>query len=472
MRTIPLLLAAALAAPGLQAAEPEPVKPDAAAHPVDAIVRAEMQRRKIPGVAVAVVRNGKTEYSRAYGHADLELNVSARTDHLFEIGSVTKQFTAVAVMLLVEEGKVRLDAPATDYLKTDWPEAWKGVTVRHLLNHTGGIPNFTAQPDFSWTTVYTPETVMALVKDKPLEFTPGERMAYSNTGYYLLGRLIASASGKPYGEFLTERVLRPAGMSHTRLSEREVIPNRAHGYIVQGDTVLNAPMVLNEPAGAAGAILSSVEDMAKWEAALAARRLLKPASYEQIWAPARLNGGEESPYALGWVVAQQKGHRVMSHAGGTAGFSSVVTRVEPENLTVIVLCNTGAGAAERIAMGMVSHYIPDLKPDPPAAPPDKDPDPARTERTKSIALNLLSENPDFTPLTEDMKKALTPEMLKGIRAQMLMIGPLKSFVYLGDTETPQGRVFRYRATFGELPLVVTATYDKDEKIAGLYMQPE
>jgi CubicO group peptidase (beta-lactamase class C family) len=343
--------------------------------------------------------------------------------------------------------------------------------VRHLLNHTGGLPNYTAQAEFRWERSFTPDEILGLVKDKPLEFTPGERMAYSNTGYYLLGTLIEKVSGQGYAEFLARRILKPAGMATARLSGREVVPNRAHGYVVLGQQVLNAPMVLADTAGAAGAILASVEDMAKWEAALTARRLISKASYEQMWAPARLNGGGTSDYALGWVVNDRKGHRVMNHAGGTAGFSSVITRVEPENLTVIVLCNTGMGAAETIASGLVAHYVPDLRPDPPAAA-GKDPDPKVTERTRAIVLSLLSEEPDFTPLTEDMRKALTPQMLASLRQQMAMLGPLKAFAYLKDTESPQGHVYLYRATFGEMPLVVTATYDGDGKVAGLFMRPE
>lgn len=359
MRHLYLLLTTILIMSGARAGEAD------APRPVDAIVRAAMQQRKTPGAAVGIVRDGVLEVSRAYGYADLELRVAARPDHLFEIGSVTKQFTAVCVMLLVEEGKVRLDAPAADYVE-GLPPAWGAVTVRQAMNHTGGLPNYTAQPGFSWGRDYTPETILALVKDKPLEFAPGERMAYSNTGYYLLGRLIANVSGMTYGEFLTERILRPAGMSRTRLSEREVIPNRAHGYTL-GDTITNAPMVLNVTAGAAGAMLSSVEDMAKWEAALANRRFLSPASYERLWAPTRLNDGGYSPYALGWVVYERKGRRVMTHAGGTAGFSSVVTRVEPEKLAIIVLCNAPMGAAEPIAQALLEHLVPDLTPDPPEA---------------------------------------------------------------------------------------------------------
>ena len=248
----------------------------ARADKVDDYVEKQRQQLHLPGVSLAVVRDGQLIKSRGYGLANLELNVRATEDTVYEIGSNTKQFTAAAVMMLVEEGKINLDDQLTKYFP-EAPKSWSGITVRHLLSHTSGIQNHVAVPD--WLNVFktsiTSETTPArdeLLKmffKLPLEFQPGETWSYDNTGYYLLGIIIEKASGKSYWEFLAERIFHPLGMTATRNTEPQpIVPNRASGYEWVNDHFENRPILAPFIAFSAGSILSTVKDMAKWDAAL------------------------------------------------------------------------------------------------------------------------------------------------------------------------------------------------------------
>ena len=194
--------------------------PAVRADPIDDYVAGELAKHHVPGIAIAVVKDGKPVKVKGYGLADVEHGVPVTADTVFQLASVTKQFTAAAVMLLVEDGKLSLEDAVSKHVD-DLPEAWRKVTVRQLLNHTSGIPNYTSSPDYERMSFddVKPEDVFKLVRDKPLEFEPGARHAYSNTGYYLLGMVIGHAGGKPYGQFVAERIFRPLGMDRSRLND-------------------------------------------------------------------------------------------------------------------------------------------------------------------------------------------------------------------------------------------------------------
>jgi CubicO group peptidase (beta-lactamase class C family) len=261
---------------------------------VDDYVRSQMRTRHIPGVSLAIVRDGKIIKAQGYGVANLELNVPATNTTVYEIGSNTKQFTAAAIMMLVEEGKVQLEDKIAKYFP-DAPETWNRITIRHLLTHTSGIQNHVAVPGYlnifktSITSETTParEELLRMFFKLPLEFQPGETWAYDNTGYYLLGIVIEKASGKTYWQFLEERIFKPLGMAATRNTEpTPLVPNRASGYKWVKDHFENRPILAPFVAFSAGSILSTVEDMAKWDAALYTEKLLKRSSLDQIWTAA------------------------------------------------------------------------------------------------------------------------------------------------------------------------------------------
>lgn len=209
---------------------------------VDEFVKAEMERKKIPGVSVAVIKDGKPVVVKGYGLANIEHNVPVKPETIFQSGSVGKQFTAFAIMLLVEEGKIGLDDKIGKYLG-EVPESWANVTVRHLLTHTGGFTDYSRGFDFRKD--FTEDDLLKIIKETPLAFAPGEKWQYSNFGYVTLGIIIRKVTGKFYGDFLTERVFKPLGMTTARvISERDIVPNRAAGYVLRNREVKKSGMGL------------------------------------------------------------------------------------------------------------------------------------------------------------------------------------------------------------------------------------
>ncbi len=248
---------------------------------IDDYIAAQMRRLHIPGVSLAIVRDGHIVKAQGYGFANFELKAPGRKETVYEIGSNTKQFTAAAIMMLVDEGKVRLDDSVTKYFP-EAPQAWRGITIRHLLTHTSGIQNHVAVPDWldvfrtnlKFETAPARDELLKMFFKLPLEFRPGETWAYDNTGYYLLGIVIEKASGKSYWQFLDERIFKPLGMNATRNTDPQpIVPNRASGYEWKNDHFENRPVLLPVIAFSAGSLLSTAEDMAKWDAALYTEKL-------------------------------------------------------------------------------------------------------------------------------------------------------------------------------------------------------
>src|SRR5262245_7686410 len=266
----------------------------AGADRVDGFIRAEMNARHIPGLSLCVVKDGHVIKAEGYGLANLELEVPATPSTAYEIGSMTKQFTAAAIMILVEEGKVSLDKPITAYLP-ELPTTWRGVKVRHVLTHTSGIEDHVALSDTETERYkrYTQPQMIALVASAPLEFPPGSKWSYSNTGYFILGMMIERVSGETYGAFLQHRIFSPLGMSATRLYDLiEIIPHRAAGYVLHDGHFVNAQPVDPTHPWASGGLLSSSADLAKWDAALYTERILRASSIKQILTSVILNDGE------------------------------------------------------------------------------------------------------------------------------------------------------------------------------------
>ncbi len=303
---------------------------------VDSYVETQMRNLHIPGISLAVVRNAHVIKAKGYGFANIEAHSAATPRTVYEIGSMTKQFTATAVMMLVEEGKISLEDKLTKYF-ADAPDSWNRITVRHLLSHTSGIQNHVAVPNYldifktSITSKEFPsrDELLREFYKLPIEFQPDETWAYDNTGYYLLGIIIEKAGGKPYWQFMDERIFKPLGMSATRNTDtRPIVPNRAAGYEWVKDSFENRPVLAPFIAFSAGSILSNVDDMAKWEAALYGEKLLKKSSLEQMWTPAKTRDGAISSfdYGFGWFIDSYHGHRFVQHSGGTPGFSSVIYR--------------------------------------------------------------------------------------------------------------------------------------------------
>jgi CubicO group peptidase (beta-lactamase class C family) len=304
-----------------------------------------MAAHRIPSAAIAIVHNGKVLRTAAYGLASLELPAPAGPHTLFEIGSITKQFTGIAVLQLAEQGKLGLDDAIEKYLP-EVPAAWHGITLRQLLTHTSGLPDWEGTGLLSLSRNYTLAEFMSLIASRPLGFAPGSRWAYSNSAFPLLGEVITRVSGMSYEAYVTEHVLRPAGMTETRFRHNDaVIPNRAAGYVDSAGKYWSAEPRRPELLLPNGGILSSAVDMAKWCLAVERGGLLSPRSQTLMMTPVKLSDGSSFNGGIGWFMDSFHGHRMQLHNGATpAGFSSVLYMYPDDKLCVVVLLSIDRGA--------------------------------------------------------------------------------------------------------------------------------
>ena len=332
----------------------------ATADTVDKYLRAEMANQRLPGVAVAVLRDGKPVSVRTLGLANIELNVPVTRDTVFKIGSVSKQFIATGIMLLVRDGKVRLDDPVTQYFE-DAPEAWKPITLRQLLSHTSGLVR--ESPGFDGLKAQTDAEVIRKAYEVPLQSAPGEKWAYCNLGYFMLAEIIHRVSGQPWPQFMTERVFKPLGMTATRTTDTiDIIPHRANGYLFRDNEQHNVgPLLALRPSGA---FLSTITDLMKWEAALHDGVVLSKDEQAQMLTPVKLTDGSAAKYGFGWMLDEVRGHRRVHHGGSLPGFRSEFSRYD-DSLGVIVLTNADAARTDAIAVEVANHYISGLSPDRP-----------------------------------------------------------------------------------------------------------
>ncbi len=307
-----------------------------------------------PGATVIVTRDGKTILRKGYGMANLEQKLPLQPDTVMRLGSITKQFTAVAILMLAEQGKLSLDDDINRHLPA-YPVNGGKVTIAQLLNHTSGIASYTSNLTF-WLNMGRDYSVAEMIdrfKGAERDFAPGQDWRYSNSGYILLGAIIEKASGKPYADFLAEHVFKPLGMNDTAYEGRERSKAaRAQGYSVGLLTAFTPARYLSmtQPY-AAGSLASTVDDLARWDAAISAGRLLKPASWQQAFTGAILPNGNPTHYGLGWQIGTLQGEPAIAHGGGINGFSTYAVRLPASKVYVAVLTNAddGVASAEMVA---------------------------------------------------------------------------------------------------------------------------
>jgi len=324
---------------------------------VDEYIHSEMTRQRIPGLALLVSRAGQVIRSQGYGMANLELQVPVKPESIFQSGSVGKQFTATAVMMLVEEGKIGLEDPLTKYFP-DAPAAWQQVTIRELLSHTAGFTDY--PKDFDFRKDYTEADLLKIVEGIPLAFPPGTKYDYANLGYLTLGLVIHKVTGQFYGDFLHDRIFQPLGMNTTRVTaEADIVPNRCAGYELVKGELKNQEWVSPSLNTADGALYFSIVDLAKWDAALYTEKLLKRSTLEQMWTVAKLKDGQPNSgrYGLGWFIHTKSGHRVIEHGGTWQGFRVRISRYVNDGLTVVALTNLVDANPEAIADHVAQMYL-------------------------------------------------------------------------------------------------------------------
>ena len=338
---------------------------------IDEYIQNVMTKKQIPGMSVAVVKEGKPLLVKGYGIANLEHSVSATEKTVYEVASVGKTFTAFVVMMLVEEGVIELDRTIADYLD-DLPSAWHSVSVRHILSHQSGLPSYTDVENY-WTDIIRYELSQAeiidLVRSVPLMFQPGEYSSYDNTGYYLLGMMLEQITGQTYADLMLERLFKPLGMTATKMNNpKEIVPHRASGYRLPKEKLINKPYYSPSVTFSSGGQLSSVEDMVKYEQELYNPTLLQQSTLDLMWtynSPSRAKNWQPERYpsllraGLGWLMPDYLNKRVVGHNGSIVGFASNITRFLGDRLTVILFCNLDKIIRpDAIAKKIANYYCP------------------------------------------------------------------------------------------------------------------
>jgi CubicO group peptidase (beta-lactamase class C family) len=308
----------------------------------DSVVAAALATGQVAGMSVAVVRGRDTLVLKGYGRADLELDVPTPADAVYEIGSLTKQFTATAILQLAEQGRLALDDDVSAHLP-DYPMQGRRVTIRQLLDHTSGIASFTSLPEYERLSLHAmaPDSIVAFFSGRPFDFAPGTAMSYNNSGYFLLGRIIEKASGESYADYVAKHLFEPAGMRQSRYcSERAVIKRRVHGYATGADGLQRAAYLVHTWPYAAGSLCSTVGDVVAWNRALHGVKLLGERSYRELVTAGSLADGTQLRYAKGVAVDSLHGRRAVHHGGDIEGFTSELRWFPDGAVTIAVLMNS------------------------------------------------------------------------------------------------------------------------------------
>ena len=438
---------------------------------VDDRVRAIMAERHIPGAAVAVVKGGRVVRLKGYGMASLEFNVPVTTETAFEIGSVSKQMTAAGIMLLVQDGKVDLDEHISKYLPNT-PEAWKDVTVRHLLTHTSGVKSYTGLDGFELSQRMKIDDFIKKLSPYALEFTPGEKNIYSNSGFSLLAYIIETQSGKKYFDFMRERIFIPLGMTHTYDRDpRNIIPMRAMGYEWVDGAFSGRDGSLTDLKGA-GTIVSTIADMVKWDAALRGEKLLNALSKKLIWTQYTFNNGKLSPYGFGWRIGEVRDHKLIAHSGQTSGFGAAIHRYVGDDVTVIALTNLGEiGMGTLIASDVAKQYIPQMSLK--AIKTGLSVDNGLAKNVETAIRGRLEGSVEASVFTEALARQLNSQRSKNAAARLNAYAPLRAVHFAKradvdgkDTLTviadAKGKIFLWRVVVDANGKVAELNLDEEE----------
>jgi CubicO group peptidase (beta-lactamase class C family) len=439
---------------------------------VDNYVRTALAEQHIPGLALGVYEDGRVVKAQGFGLANVELNVAVKPETVFQSGSVGKQFTAAAVMMLVEEGKVSLDDSVTKYFP-DAPTSWQGIRVRNLLSHTSGLAEYESDEKnrpgpINLRADYSEDQLVKIVESFPVDFPAGDKWDYRNTNYLLLGIMIHEVTGKFYGDFLQERIFKPLGMVSTRvISDADIVPNRAAGYQLVNGVLKNQDWVsptFNSTAD--GTLYFNVLDLAKWDSALYSERLLKKSSLDQMWAVAKLNDGEPNAqnYGFGWQIDDINGHRVIEHSGSWQGFTAFIARYLYDRLTVVVLTNLDSehSSPARIAHEVAGLYNSKLAPPQPIA----DEEPEVTAFFRAVMQKVADGKADPRDFAPEVRSRWFPDGVKEWELHTKHLGLLRSVELLERKEDGDRREYTYRGTFDSLKIVYCMTLNRDNQIVG------
>jgi CubicO group peptidase (beta-lactamase class C family) len=442
----------------------------ARADDVDAYLEAAMKERQIPGLAVAVVRDGRIEKAAGYGLASLELKLPVTTETIFPIASLDKQLTASGVMLLAQDGALALDDPVARFVP-DAPRSWTGMSVRQLLSHSSGLPDVVASGFAGrWFTDYATEELLTTVRRQSLLAPPGYRHTYSDANFFLAQLVTEKAGRRDWRTFVRERLFAPAGMATaTFMDAAPIVENRVAGHALdrEGRLVSNRRYAsdfgpLYNDVGA------SVLDFAHWAIALDGERVLRRSSLEQMWTPAHLADGRPATsfyywrhYGFGWGLDRLRGRRLALHSGYTG---VAIVKLLDAATSVVVFTNLDGRFSDALglALGVAAHYVPDLALA--SLPPRPDPDPALGARLREEVERYAAGTSDFARYRPE---SVLPAWEGAAGGRLAGFGPLRAFEFLAEERLEGERILYYRAGFEKARVVFKISVDADGRIACL-----
>jgi D-alanyl-D-alanine carboxypeptidase len=433
---------------------------------IDRDMQAAIAQHQATGITIAVIRDGAVVYEHAYGLRDAAQNLPATISTQYEIGSITKQFTAAAVMQLVGSGKISLDAKLADYLPQA-PHAAQ-VTIRELLSHTSGEPEYLDGKDVEAAAAHpvTFDQLMARIAGKPLDFTPGTQWEYSNTNYIVLGRLIEVASGEPYEKYLFDHVLAKApGANLATMSDEGKLPEMSRGY-ASGKP---APPLDNSWAWSAGNLVGTVGDMIAWDAALSSGEVVPPSAYAAM-TTAQTPPGSKIAYGFAFVLDRYDEQPRVWHNGGTFGFRASDQFYPDQHTRIIVFTNDGDCNADLLADRVFDDLYPKLAAT--QMKPATGEDPAFTARVKAVFEGMLAGHMDHTQFTPGANARLTDAVVASAVKQFSTLGTPKQYIFRGCTQQGTTRVCKYRVIFTQGSAVLTVGTAPDGKFDMIFLGPQ
>ncbi len=432
-----------------------------------------VQANKTPAAEIGVMRSGKLIVDDAYGMANLKRQEPAMPQTQFEIGSVTKQFTAAAILQLKEQGKLNLRDPLGKYVP-EYPQG-KSITIEQLLWQVSGVPDYTSVNHFVRIAGSTPgglDPALALIAKKPLDFKPGTRFEYSNTNYLLLGAVVARVSGLPWETYIRKNIFEPAGMTNTGfIQDESSMPDVATGYERGKKGRLQVAPPLHGPwAGSAGGIVSTVADMAKWDAAFFGGKVVGSQDVSVATTAHRLASGKSTGYGFGWFIDKKAGQPQIGHTGGTFGFASENEYFAKLHEFVIVLTNVAGLDPQFIADKTVDALHPEIAAA--EAKPAKGENPAITALARQWVHRMQTGDIDKSQLSAAFAKHLTPQMVDGMKEGLTPLGDPTSFIYQDKSETNGAIAYRYSVAFKGANLELSIAVDSQGKISALGISGE
>jgi CubicO group peptidase (beta-lactamase class C family) len=437
---------------------------------INAMVAQDMLRESVPGAAVAVTRNGVIIFTNGYGKRTLDHIALADAATHFEIGSITKQFTAAAILQLKEANRISLNDRLSEYLP-DFPHA-RQITLLELLGQTSGLPDYVTPNDLihGASSVKGYDSVVAAIHDRPLVFAPGTSWGYSNTNYIALGRVIEVVSGVTYEAFLRTHLFAPADMRETvTIDDESRLNDMATGYRIDDGAIRASPASRSTWFWSAGEFVSTVGDLAKWDAALASGKIVNATDYHLMQAGGRLSTRTATNYGFAWFVDTYGGHPRVWHSGLTLGFDAVNVVFPSDQIAIIALVNNGNADAIAFANDVFDTLIP-------AAAmaqkriQDAD-DRAIMERARNCLDQLQKGDLDRSQLSPQLNRSLTPQMLAQTAAQLGALGKPTSLSLVRKTVQGGIKMFVYRATFATAGWDYIFGLDSAGKIATLLLSP-